>query len=67
MYYGDGATTPVGNWNLSKAVTFGVVSPASRWSNSCGVASYDGTVDTLGTLDTFRDEATARAELAKRC
>ena len=75
-YYGEGARSHVAKWNLSKAVTFGTVTPQGSWPNACThtVAggqpmTYDASVNTLepNMIDTFEDEAAARAALETRC
>ena len=76
--YGEGAAAQVGNWNLSRAVTFEAVNPDNGFmESSCNQFSsrpakpvfYDGRVDASApdNIESFEDEAEARAALASRC
>ena len=72
--YGEGETTgTIGNWNLSRTVTFRPTPiPDRRIENSCSVLAPDATVSVPydGVIDVsegFENEAAARTVLAQRC
>jgi hypothetical protein len=71
--YGEGQKSgTIGNWNLSKTVTFGMTPKPSSMPNSCSVLALDATVTMpydggVDVSEGFEREAEAREALAARC
>lgn len=65
-YGGVGAITRTGEWNISRHVTIGELTACE---GPVGPRPFGGAINTMevGTLQAFRDEASAREALADGC